>query len=271
MTIGLALGFLFSRATDKNWRLFMMIPVIVMGIAIILTSSRGGMLSLLAVVGFIVMANVLQKPASETDSPNDNKNYRRAFAFIGGGLGLILVLFSVVLLLSGDEFLLRGVGLGTQSDISNGRTHFWQIAWRIFLDYPIIGAGLDSYGYAYPNYDTWNGMFRVEQAHNDYLQILADAGILGFGCAAAFIYLLFKHGLRNIRQSSDSFRRNTAVGALAGCCGILIHSFFDFPLRTPSNALFFLTFTVLATVSINTPKRLRRKNKKHRTSPSVQK
>ena len=150
---------------------------------------------------------------------------------------------------------MRGVGLSNMNDISNGRTHFWGVAWRIFLDYPFLGAGLDAFAFAFPKYDTWNGHFRVEQAHSDYLQILADAGIAGFVCAAAFIFLLFKNGLKTVRQSSDSFRRNTAVGALAGCCGILIHSFFDFPLRTPSNALFFLTLTVLATVSNSAPLR----------------
>ena len=96
---------------------------------------------------------------------------------------------------------------------------------------------------------------RVEQAHNDYLQILADAGILGFACAAAFIYLLFKQSFQIIGNTKDRIRRYTAVGALAGCFGILLHSFFDFPLRTPSNALFFLIFVVLATASINSQNR----------------
>jgi O-antigen ligase len=62
--------------------------------------------------------------------------------------------------------------------VTSGRSHFWGVAWQVFLANPIIGAGLDAFGVAYPKYDNWNGQFRVEQAHNDYLQILADAGIL---------------------------------------------------------------------------------------------
>jgi O-antigen ligase len=100
-----------------------------------------------------------------------------------------------------------------------------------------------------------NGFYRVEQAHNDYLQTLADAGILGFACITAFIFLFFKRSLNVISSSADGFRKGTAVGALAGCFGILVHSFFDFPLRTPSNAFFFLLLVVLATVSINNSKR----------------
>ncbi len=251
MTIGLTLGLLFGKATKNNKRIFLIIAVVIMGMALVFTGSRGGIFSLLGVIGFVVAANLLHKPKREKDAPIvEGKDYRRNFAFIGGGLTLILVLFGAVLLLGGDESLLRGVGLQNANDISNGRFHFWHIARQIFFDYPILGAGLDSFGVAFTHYDTWNGIYRVEQAHNDYLQILADAGILGFICVVSFIFLLFKQSVSTVRASKNNFRRGAALGALAGCFGVLIHSFFDFPLRTPSNALFFLTLTVVATVSI---------------------
>ena len=175
---------------------------------------------------------------------------------------MIAVLFGATLLLGGDESLLRGTGFNNPDEITNGRLHFWSVAWRIFLDYPLLGAGLDSFALAFTGYDTWNGTCRIEQARNDYLQILADAGLAGFACAAAFILLLFKLGRRAIRQSTDSFRRSTVMGALAGCAGILMHSFFDFPLRMPANAFFFLTLTALAVVSIAPPKSSRKKRRK---------
>jgi hypothetical protein len=60
--------------------------------------------------------------------------------------------------------------------------------------------------------------------------------------------------------SRDSFRRGVALGALAGCFGIAIHSFFDFPLRTPANSLVFLILATLATVQISYPKLHRKRN-----------
>ena len=262
MTIGITLALFFGGATKNNKRFFLIVAVVIMGMAIVFTSSRGGMLSLFGVIGFITAANILQKPTRQADSEVETVTaFRRNFALIGGGLTLILVLFGFVLLLGGDESLLRGIGLGNQTDVSNGRTHFWSIALQIFRDHPITGAGLDSFGIVFTRYDTWNGTLRVEQAHNDYLQILADAGILGFACVAAFIFLLFKQGLRTVVEAADPFRRAVAIGALAGCCGILIHSFFDFPLRTPANALFFLTLSVLATASIHHPKLSKRRRR----------
>ncbi len=265
MTIGLTLALLFGKATNKDKRIFLIIAAAVMGIAILFTGSRGGLISLFAVLVFVVAANLLKKQGSGdkvSESGEKSKNYRRNFTYIIGGLALMFGLFGAVIMLGGDDSILRGVGLSYPGeDLSSGRLHFWQTALKIISDYPILGAGLDAFGVAFTRYDTWNGTSRVEQAHNDYLQILADAGILGFACVAAFIFLLFRQSLRIITKTSDNFRRNVAVGALAGCFGILIHSFFDFPLRTPANGYFFLIFATLATASINYPKLYRKRGR----------
>jgi len=250
MTIGLTVALVFGNAVKKDKNPLLIISAVIMGIALILTSSRGGFLSLLGVLAFVITANLLSKKDSEGTS-----NFRRNFAVVGGGIALVLVLFGAVFLLGGDQSLLRGVGLQNASaDLSSGRTHFWQVALKIFVDYPFLGVGLNAFGTAFPSYDTWNGNFRIEQTHNDYLQMLVEAGILGFLCIAGFIALLFKQTFRTLSKTSDVFRRHTAIGALAGCFGVLIHSFFDFPLRTPSNTFFFLILVVIATVSIGFPK-----------------
>ena len=259
LTVGLTLAVFFGKSSGKDKRFLLIIAAVVMGSAVIFTGSRGGLLSLVGVIGFVVVSNLLFKRSVEDSSADGGSNRRRNFALVMGGLALILGFFGAVLLLGGDASLMRGIGMQAgQPDISSGRGHFWQAALKIFLDHPILGTGLDSFGAVYTRYDSWNGDYRLEQAHNDYLQILADAGVFGFVCIAAFIYLLFKQSLQAIGKTTDSFRRDTIIGALAGCFGILIHSFFDFPLRTTSNAFFFLLLVVLATVSIRHSKPHRR-------------
>jgi O-antigen ligase len=141
---------------------------------------------------------------------------------------------------------MRGIGLSLDDpDITTGRSHFWSVALKMFLDHPFIGVGWEAFGVAFTPYDTNNGYFRVDQAHNEYLQVLAEGGILGFACLAAFIYLLFRKSWRTIRRSSGMIRE-ASIGALAGCFGIMVHSVFDFPLRTPSNAFFFLLLSAIA-------------------------
>jgi O-antigen ligase len=254
MTAGLALALLFSKRSGRNTKVLLAAAVVIMGIAIVFTSSRGGVLAFISVLAFVTMLNFFSGRWSDDKSVEESgKETQRKIVLIAAAGSLVLVILGSVLLLGGNESLFRGIGVTQiQDGVSNGRAHFWSIALKIFLEHPILGAGLEAFGVAFTKHDTWNGLFRVEQAHNEYLQTLADAGIVGFACVVAFIYLLFKKGLRTI-ASARGFRRDAAIGALAGCFGILIHSFFDFPLRTPSNAFFFLMLCAIATVPVQSP------------------
>lgn len=253
MTGGLALGLLFGRRTGRDRKILLGFALVLMGAAIVLTGSRGGLLGMVAVGAFAAVLSLMGRRDTEgTTSPNSR------IGVVLVGVALSLLTLGAVLFLGGGDSLLRGVGAGELSgDFSSGRLHFWPIALKIFAAHPILGAGFDAFGVAFTRYDTWNGMFRVEQAHNEYLQILAEAGIAGFACLTLFIYLFFKKGL-SLYRASHGFRREAAIGALAGCFGILVHSFFDFPLRTPSNAFFFLLLCTVATVTVATRRKTRK-------------
>ena len=263
MTAGMAIAFLFGKNTGRDKKLLLAIAVVVMGVATVLTSSRGGLLGFMSVAAFVVMVNFFARKSKDESGTN---GVQRKIVLAAAGAALLLIIFGIVLILGGNQELFRGIGVSNaEADLSTGRFHFWPIAIKIFLEHPILGAGFDSFGVAFPKFDTWSGILRVEQAHNDYLQTLADSGLAGFACIVGFIYLLFRKGLATISSAVSSFRRNAAIGALAGCFGILIHSFFDFPLRTPSNAFFFLLLAAIATVSVKTtvddiPMRRRRSN-----------
>jgi O-antigen ligase len=260
MTVALTLGLLYAKAIEKELWTLQVFAAVVMCIALIFTGSRGAMLSLLGIVGFLTLLG--PRVAKRRDKESNASSLRQKALPVAGGLMLIFTLIGVVLVLGGDSELSRGIGLNhSGGDISNGRLHFWQTTLQVVRDNPISGVGLDALAAAYTRYDSWNGVYRIERAHNDYLQILAETGVLGFACLAAFLYLLFRRGWQVMTTTGDSFRRGVALGALAGCFGIAIHSFFDFPLRTPANALVFLTLAALATVQINYPKLHRTRNK----------
>ncbi len=266
MTIGLTLALIFGGAVKKDKLLLLVIAAVLMGIAVVFTGSRGGMISLLGVIGFLVLLNIFnrKKFVEENEKNADTKItfLSQNLILIGGSVLLVVILLISVMWLGGGESVLRGTGVDVKgTDFTSGRTHFWNVALQIFRDNPVLGAGLESFGVAFTKYDTWSGQFRIEQAHNDYLQILADAGISGLLCVIAFIVLLFKQSLRIVNTTADRFRRNVAVGALAGCFGIILHSFFDFPLRTNANMFFFLLLVSLAVVEINYPRLYRKRVK----------
>lgn len=261
MTAGVTLGLILGEMPRQKKVLFAL-SLIIMIAAILMTSSRGGMISLLVTAAMATTLSFLSRKRRHSES--DGKFTIRTPVLIGSaGIGVIAIV--LVLLLGADESLSRGLGLtevGGGGDASNGRLHFWSIAWQIFLDHPIVGSGFESYGVAFTRYDTWNGIFRVERAHNDYLQILAEGGILGIACVGAFLYWFFRKGLVSVAHAGIGFRRDVAVGAIAGCTGILVHSFVDFPLRTWSNSFFFLLLVALAIVKVapNASKRSSRRS-----------
>src|SRR5215472_2191426 len=186
---------------------------------------------------------------------------------VRAGLGLLLVVAVLggSVLFGGEEALSRFVGTINSDDPLTGRAHFWAVTLDIIHAHPIAGTGLGAFAVVYTGYDTNNGLFRLEQAHNDYLQILADGGVTAAALGLCFVGSLFWMGFAR-RETSDRFRRGVAVGALAGCFAVLVHSFFDFTLHTTSNALLFLILAVLATLNgrVEEPHRKRRRRRRRR-------
>lgn len=270
MTAGLAIGLLFGKTLARDKKVLLLIAVVVMGVALASTSSRGGMVGIVSVVIFAAILHFFSGRWSTTKrvSGEATNGIQSKAALAAIAAALVLVVFGIVLSLGGNDELFRGIGFTeVQGGVSNGRAHFWQVALQIFLEHPIIGAGHEAFGVAFTKYDTSNGTFRVEQAHNEYLQTLADSGIAGFICISVFIYLLFRKGLQTIAVT-HGLRREAAIGALAGCFGLLIHSFFDFPLRTHSNAFFFLLLCSIAIAPIRSNRSEKSKRKRPVTAPS---
>ncbi len=245
MTIGITLAVLLGSGTKPNKRPFLIFAVALMGIAAVMTSSRGGMLSIAGVGVFVIASSFFAKKVNGSSA---KMHIRRKLAIAAASIALILGIFGTVIFLGSGDALVRGIGASEAADVSNGRFHFWSVSADIIAANPIIGVGFDAFGVAFTRFDTWNGTFRIEQAHNDYLQTLADGGIVGFALLAAFIWLFVRSGLLNISLASEGFHRSAVIGAFAGCLGIMIHSFFDFPLRTNSNLFFFMLLVSIATL-----------------------
>jgi len=122
--------------------------------------------------------------------------------------------------------------------------------WRIFQDHPLMGTGLGTLIAVYPRYESFYNGTTVDHAHNDFLELLADTGLVGGVCGALFIGLLFRRGLASFQVAAGGSARALVAGPLVGCAGMLLHSFVDFNLHIPSNALIFLLLASLATKAL---------------------
>ncbi len=108
-------------------------------------------------------------------------------------------------------------------------------------------SGLGALVAAYPRYETLYDGKLVDHVHNDYIEMLAETGLLGGICGLAFLWILFRQAKACYAAEQGHFSRALHAGAVTGLCGMLLHSFVDFNLHIPSNALLFLLLAHLAT------------------------
>ena len=236
MCVAIPLGLLFAGAIEKEKRLLYLIAIALMGIALVMSGSRGGLVALIAELIFLVFLTAKARTSGQL------------FLKIGLAVALVGAIVAGTILIGGDSTLTRIAETAQSKDPTSSRLQIWATTLEIIKQNPIFGAGWGAFSVAYTQFDPLNGRERVEQAHNDYLQILADAGIVGAILGAFFVFWLFRYAWKRI-QSHDIFRRGVAVGALAGCFAILVHSVFDFVLHTTAISLLFLVLAVMATVN----------------------
>jgi O-antigen ligase len=113
------------------------------------------------------------------------------------------------------------------------RVDTWRDTLRLAAASPWVGQGLGSFADAYPRFKRGHGVLRVEHAENDYLETLAEAGLIGACLIAITAVRLARRGSS---RGSSSPPRGLRAGALGGLVLLLVHSALDFNLRIPSNA-----------------------------------
>ncbi len=266
LTIALPLGLLFSGAIKGEKRLLYIFAAVLMGMALILTNSRGGIISLIAEIFFLALFSGVRRRRNAEEENRPQQRARDGIVRASLALLLVLGLIGGAALFGGEQALSRFVGTVNTDDPSTGRAHFWNVTLDIIRANPLVGAGLGSFGVVYTRYDSRNGLFRLEQAHNDYLQVLADSGVIGAALGLFFIVALFRVGFLR-RERNERFRRGVALGALSGCFAVLVHSFFDFTLHTTANALLFLILAALATLNGRVEHHQHRR--RHREEPAA--
>lgn len=235
MAISVPLGLLFVGAVTNDKRLLYMTAIALMGIALLLSGSRGGLVALLAEIIVLIMLT--------------SGGTRKSLA-VKVALAVVLVgaVVGGAFFVGGDTSLTRLTETAGTADITTNRTHIWSVTLQVIANNLPFGAGLGAFGAAYTPFDSFNGLERVEQAHNDYLQVLADAGVIGAIIGGAFLFWLIREGARN-SKTGNLYRRGIAVGAFAGIAAVLIHSVFDFVLHTTAVSVMFLVLVGILAAS----------------------
>jgi len=163
---------------------------------------------------------------------------------------VVLLALLTVSWLGVSEILSRFSKLQSLEVTENKRNSMRHGAWRIFVDHPVLGTGLGTLQQVYPPYETLYDGKIVNHAHNDYLEALAETGVVGGLCCAWLVGVLFVGGLSSLQFGDPSFANTLRLCGFTACWGLLVHSLVDFNLHIPSNLLLFLLMSLLATAEI---------------------
>jgi O-antigen ligase len=211
--------------------LFAMLPMV----ALFLSASRGGIISFAVEMAALVLLMALRRAGGR-------------YALAGGVVLLVAVL--MVSWLGVRQILERFSSLQTLEVSVGKRASMRGDTWRIFLDHPWTGTGLGTLQTVFPRYETLYDGKIVNHAHNDYLEALAETGLLGGLCCAWFLAVLFLESTRRLMELNHSLATSLHLSGLVGCTGFLVHSLVDFNLHIPANALLFFLMANLATGKI---------------------
>ncbi len=130
------------------------------------------------------------------------------------------------------------------------RGWIWRDTTMMIRAHLSTGVGLGAFETAFPIYSQSDGALQIGQAHNDYLQLVAEAGIVGVVLLLWFLGIVLHQTFRGI-QARDPLWAALALGGGGSMVGMMVHSIFDFNLQLPSHALLFVLLTaVLARVNV---------------------
>jgi O-antigen ligase len=166
-------------------------------------------------------------------------------------LGAFLVLvIGFLVWLGGNELTRRLASIHSEARTELGgglRLTIDRDCLRMLWKRPFLGWGLGTFPIVYPQFRSFYSTFFVNEAHNDYLQLLVETGLVGFSIAVWFLVLVIRQATRKLKDWNETSTGALTVAALLGCVGILVHSFLDFNLQIPANAALFYVLCAIAT------------------------
>lgn len=188
---------------------------------------------------------------------------------------LLLVTFLIITIIYSTDNLLnksaitvpqRALSTFDEKDPSiNTRLLIWKTTLEMIKDNPLLGAGIGTFKMNYLNYQAeylrenpgyikYSG--KAGEAHNEYLQMWAELGIIGLGLFILIFYFFYKTIFNFFKSSKNIKDKAITLGLVTGITSFLIHSLFTFPLHVPALGITFfalLGLTVIYTRKINLP------------------
>jgi len=210
--------------------------------SVFLSQSRGGVLAMLIELGFLA---ALSLPRSSA-----RRHHRTAFAIVA----TVIAFVAFVGWLGGDALVERFSVPRKQELLAPGRPTIVKDSLRMIARKPATGWGLGTYPLIFPQFRSFYTSLFVNHAHNDYVELVAETGLVGAAAMGWFLLALYRSGLAGARDRQSRTIDAVRLAALTACTGIVAHSFWDFNLQVPANAALFFAMCGLASAHLTAPR-----------------
>lgn len=209
--------------------ILLLVAAAIMAVGVLASRSRSGAsIMLFSFVAFAILSRTWQS----------TRTARRMVALS------ILAVALIVIATSSSGVAER---ISESSVMEDARMEIWSESSRIVPDFWLTGTGFNTYGAAFLNYHPLlHGVHYIE-AHNDYLQIATEGGVLLGIPLLIVIWTLIREVRRRFAERADDTRTHwLRVGAVIGMCAIAIQSIGEFTLQMPGAAVMFATLLAIA-------------------------
>jgi len=227
----------------RSIRVLAAFSALLMMTSVVLSGSRGGMVAITAEVVFALVLLL-----------RDNGSRTAAVSL----LAVLVITLGAGYWLGGASVLDRLASIGRvvegSSLVEETRPLVLRDSLGMWKEKPVLGWGLGTFDATYPSHQSFHSSLNMQFAHDDFLQVLVEMGLIGFGLIVWFVFVLYRRALRGMDHWRVSLRRMLPVAALLGCTGLLVHSFTDFNLEIPANGAWF--FVLAAAACIRVPGRV---------------
>ena len=210
--------------------------VVVMSLGIVLSNSRSGLAVLVFTFFLFLGFSILTFSRTGYRQVWVRKFIRTTF-FIVTILAVYIGVGSTIKRFALDDLL------------HEDRPLYWANTAGIVGDFPLFGTGLGTFASAYNPYEKRGGSeMRLVHAHNDYLEYVAEVGVLGALILFGGILYLAVQAFLAWKNRRNTEARGLALGGIVSLAGIGVHAFTDFNLHIPANMVLFTIVLCLTLV-----------------------
>jgi O-antigen ligase len=255
MALGLAVAIVVFRGASGKRLAMYLIAAVIMWVALVLANSRGGILSMLCQVAFLAVLFAYRGREMKTRELNGTRLSRTRLLLLRVLLVATLLVGAVVtvVFVGGDPLAVRMSSLSVELDRKTAdsytlRPNIWRATWDLIKDQPIAGVGFGGYWIGITKYHHGSGEVTPQEAHSDYLELLASGGLVGLAIGVWLVFVFVKAVRREV-WGNDSFLRAAKFGALAGIVAVAVHSLVDFGLHTTINAIVFTALLAIVVIT----------------------